>query len=161
MPWPFAGLSPTCTQRRSARTQQDAPVDFLALLELLKEALIEVVQTEAYAPIHVRAASAKAVLADGQAGSDTELAELQDMAPGDLIVTGTPGGTAVKAPGGLRMLVARLLPDAKRWQLFIKGALKDPAYLQDGDVMEAWAKTPDGRIDLGAQRNLIVTRVKP
>ena len=52
-------------------------VTFLALLELLKEALIEVVQTEAYAPIHVRAASAKAVLADGQAGSDTELAELQ------------------------------------------------------------------------------------
>ena len=31
-------------------------VTFLALLELLKEALIELVQTEAYAPIHVRAA---------------------------------------------------------------------------------------------------------
>jgi segregation and condensation protein A len=32
-------------------------VTFLALLELLKEALIEVVQTEPYAPIHVRAAT--------------------------------------------------------------------------------------------------------
>ncbi len=31
-------------------------VTFLALLELLKESLIEVVQTEAYAPIHLRAA---------------------------------------------------------------------------------------------------------
>ena len=32
-------------------------VTFLALLELLKESLIEVVQTELYAPIHVRAAA--------------------------------------------------------------------------------------------------------
>jgi segregation and condensation protein A len=52
-------------------------VTFLALLELLKESLIEVVQTEAYAPIHVRAASVNPLLSDGQAGSDTELAELQ------------------------------------------------------------------------------------
>jgi 2-keto-4-pentenoate hydratase/2-oxohepta-3-ene-1,7-dioic acid hydratase in catechol pathway len=91
----------------------------------------------------------------------TELSELQDMAPGDLIVTGTPGGTAVKAPGSLKMLIARLLPDAKRWQLFINNALKDPDYLQDGDDMQAWAKTPDGQIDLGAQRNRIVSRVAP
>ena len=91
----------------------------------------------------------------------TELSELQDMAPGDLIVTGTPGGTAVKAPGGLKMLIARLLPDAKRWRLFINNALKDPDYLQDGDDMQAWAKTPDGQIDLGAQRNRIVSRVAP
>jgi segregation and condensation protein A len=32
-------------------------VTFLALLELLKESLIELVQTEPYAPIHVRAAT--------------------------------------------------------------------------------------------------------
>ena len=52
-------------------------VTFLALLELLKEALIEVVQTEAYAPIHVRAASARAVIVDGQAESAAGLTELQ------------------------------------------------------------------------------------
>jgi segregation and condensation protein A len=34
-------------------------VTFLALLELLKEGLIEVVQVEAYAPIHVRAAAGR------------------------------------------------------------------------------------------------------
>jgi 2,4-diketo-3-deoxy-L-fuconate hydrolase len=87
----------------------------------------------------------------------TELSEIQDLAPGDLVVTGTPGGTAVKAPGGLKMLVARLLPDRKRWQLFIKGALRDPDYLQDGDTMQASAKTADGSIDLGSQHNRIVT----
>ncbi|MCL4720995.1 MAG: segregation/condensation protein A [Gammaproteobacteria bacterium] len=36
-------------------------VTFLALLELLKESLIEVVQTESYAPIHVRAAVTRRV----------------------------------------------------------------------------------------------------
>ena len=60
-----------------AEGRMGVTVTFLALLELLKESLIEVVQTEAYAPIHVRAASAKPLLADGQAGPDTELAELQ------------------------------------------------------------------------------------
>ena len=52
-------------------------VTFLALLELLKESLIEVVQTESYAPIHVRAASARPVLAEGQAEAEAEPAELQ------------------------------------------------------------------------------------
>ena len=86
----------------------------------------------------------------------TELSALQDLGPGDLVVTGTPGGTAVKAPPPLKMFIARLLPDAKRWKMFIQGALKDPDYLQDGDEMVAWAKSADGRIDLGVQRNTIV-----
>lgn len=86
----------------------------------------------------------------------TELAALQDLGPGDLIVTGTPGGTAVKAPPPLKMFIARLLPDAKRWKLFIEGALKDPDYLKDGDVMTVWARTVDGDIDLGTQHNTIV-----
>ena len=88
----------------------------------------------------------------------TELSELQDLGPGDLVVTGTPGGTAVKSPGPIKMLVARLLPDSKRWQLFIKGALQDPDYLKVGDVMTASGKTADGRIDLGSHHNRIVTR---
>ena len=49
----------------------------------------------------------------------------------------------------------------RRWRLFINNALKDPDYLQDGDDMQAWAKTPDGQIDLGAQRNRIVSLVAP
>ena len=86
----------------------------------------------------------------------TELSEIQDLGPGDLVVTGTPGGTAVKAPGALKMFIARLLPDHKRWAMFIEGALKDPDYLKDGDRMVAWARTADGKLDLGAQHNTIV-----
>lgn len=88
----------------------------------------------------------------------TEISEIQDLAPGDLIVTGTPGGTAVKAPGPLKMAISRLLPDSKRWPLFIKGALNDPDYLKDGDQMTASGKTADGRIDLGSHHNRIVPR---
>ncbi len=86
----------------------------------------------------------------------SELSEIQDLGPGDLVVTGTPGGTAVKAPGKLKMFIARLLPDGKRWPMFINGALKDPDYLNDGDRILAVAKTADGAIDLGEHHNKIV-----
>jgi hypothetical protein len=33
---------------------------------------------------------------------------------------------------------------------------KNPAYLQDGDVVEATVTTDDGAIDLGVQRNVVV-----
>ncbi len=45
-------------------------VTFLAILELLKEGLIEVVQSEPYAPVHVRAATAS--VADGDVAMDEE-----------------------------------------------------------------------------------------
>jgi 2-keto-4-pentenoate hydratase/2-oxohepta-3-ene-1,7-dioic acid hydratase in catechol pathway len=87
----------------------------------------------------------------------TELSELQDLGPGDLVVTGTPGGTAVKSPGALKMFIARMLPDAKRWKMFIEHSLSDPDYLKDGDQMLASARTADGSLDLGQQRNRIVS----
>jgi segregation and condensation protein A len=43
--------------------RQGVVVTFLAVLELVKESLIEVVQAEPYAPVHVKAASAS--VADG------------------------------------------------------------------------------------------------
>jgi hypothetical protein len=58
----------------------------------------------------------------------------------------------------MKMLVARLLPEGKRWELFIKGALQDPDYLKDGDRVQACARTGDGSIDLGQQHNRIVSR---
>ena len=91
----------------------------------------------------------------------TELSEIQDLAPGDLVVTGTPGGTAVKAPGKAKMLIARLLPEHKRWALFINNALKDPDYLRDGDRILSSARTADGSIDLGEQHNTVVPGARP
>ena len=91
----------------------------------------------------------------------TELSEIQDLAPGDLVVTGTPGGTAVKAPTKAKMFIARLLPDHKRWELFINNALKDPDYLRDGDRILTSARTADGSIDLGEQHNTVVPGARP
>ena len=54
------------------------------------------------------------------------------------------------------MFIARLLPDAKRWKMFIETALQDPDYHKDGDEMRAVARTSDGALDLGEQHNRIV-----
>jgi 2-keto-4-pentenoate hydratase/2-oxohepta-3-ene-1,7-dioic acid hydratase in catechol pathway len=86
----------------------------------------------------------------------TILSRFQPMAPGDLLLTGTPGGTALKAPAKIAGLVAGLLPPATRWKLFFNQQAANPRYLHDGDVITATIASPDGRLDLGTQRNTVV-----
>nr|WP_322111022.1 segregation/condensation protein A [Steroidobacter sp.] len=50
-------------------------VTFIAILELMKEGLIEIVQAEAYAPIHVRTAQRHLKVVQGGAASETADAE--------------------------------------------------------------------------------------
>ncbi|MEU6096243.1 fumarylacetoacetate hydrolase family protein [Streptomyces sp. NPDC047079] len=83
----------------------------------------------------------------------TLLARFQALDPGDLLLTGTPGGTALKAPPAPVAKISALLPPAVRWKAFFKGQAKNPLYLHSGDVVTATIATPDGRIDLGEQRN--------
>lgn len=88
----------------------------------------------------------------------TELSGLHDLYAGDLIATGTPSGCAAKSPGELAMFVARhFISEQTKWKLFISGGLKNPAYLQPNDVMELSIATPDGALDLGVQRNRVVS----
>ena len=56
----------------------------------------------------------------------TLLSRFQPMAPGDLLLTGTPGGTALKAPAKIAGLAAGLLPPATRWKLFFEPAGGQP-----------------------------------
>ena len=86
----------------------------------------------------------------------TVLSRFQPLAPGDLLLTGTPGGTALKAPAKIAGLVAGLLPPATRWKLFFGREAANPRYLRDGDVITATIASPDGQLDLGTQRNTIV-----
>ena len=86
----------------------------------------------------------------------TLLSRFQPMAPGDLLLTGTPGGTALKAPGKIAGTVAGLLPPAIRWKLFFKRQAANPRYLHDGDVITATIASPDGDLDLGTQRNTVI-----
>jgi 2-keto-4-pentenoate hydratase/2-oxohepta-3-ene-1,7-dioic acid hydratase in catechol pathway len=86
----------------------------------------------------------------------TLLSRFQPMAPGDLLLTGTPGGTALKAPAKIAALAAGLLPPATRWKLFFGRQAANPRYLHDGDVIAATIASPDGRLHLGTQHNTII-----
>jgi 2-keto-4-pentenoate hydratase/2-oxohepta-3-ene-1,7-dioic acid hydratase in catechol pathway len=86
----------------------------------------------------------------------TLLSRFQPMAPGDLLLTGTPGGTALKAPGKIAGMLAGLLPPATRWKLFFGREAGNPRYLRDGDIVTATIASPDGRLDLGTQSTTVV-----
>jgi 2-keto-4-pentenoate hydratase/2-oxohepta-3-ene-1,7-dioic acid hydratase in catechol pathway len=86
----------------------------------------------------------------------TLLARFQPMAPGDLLLTGTPGGTALKAPAKAAGKLAGLLPPATRWRLFFGREARNPRYLRDGDVITATIGSADGRLNLGTQHNTVI-----
>jgi 2-keto-4-pentenoate hydratase/2-oxohepta-3-ene-1,7-dioic acid hydratase in catechol pathway len=83
------------------------------------------------------------------------LSRFQRLDPGDLMLTGTPVGTALSAPPRPVEIIAALLPPATRWKLFFKAQAKNPKYLQGGDVVELAVATDDGAIDLGRQRTVV------
>ncbi len=85
------------------------------------------------------------------------LTRFQQLDAGDLLLTGTPGGTALRAPGKLAQLLGSLLPAPTRWKLFFDKQSRNPKYLQDGDVVEVAVATDDGAIDLGRQRTVVRT----
>ncbi|MEU9734445.1 fumarylacetoacetate hydrolase family protein [Streptomyces sp. NPDC048002] len=86
----------------------------------------------------------------------TLLARFQTLDAGDLLLTGTPGGTALKAPPKAIEKIGALLPPAVKWRTFFKSQARNPRYLSAGDVITATITTPDGRIDLGEQRTPVV-----
>ena len=83
------------------------------------------------------------------------LARFQEVSAGDLVITGTPVGTALSAPPKAVQKLVGLLPDDVKWKLFFAGQAKNTKYLHDGDVVEATIGTDDGKIDLGTQRNVV------
>jgi 2-keto-4-pentenoate hydratase/2-oxohepta-3-ene-1,7-dioic acid hydratase in catechol pathway len=89
----------------------------------------------------------------------TLLSRFQPMAPGDLLLTGTPGGTALKAPAKIAGLLAGLLPPPTRWKLFFSRQAANPRYLHNGDVITATITSPDGHLDLGTQHNTIIGKL--
>ncbi|WP_405742091.1 fumarylacetoacetate hydrolase family protein [Streptomyces sp. NBC_00028] len=119
------------------------PDDFAHLLDLRLKLSVndELRQDRTLADMIVRPAQAL-----------TLLARFQTLAAGDLLLTGTPGGTALKAPPKAVEKIGALLPPAVKWKAFFKSQAKNPHYLRAGDMITATIATPDGRIDLGEQR---------
>jgi len=83
------------------------------------------------------------------------LTRFQRLDPGDVLLTGTPVGTALSAPPKPVEVIASLLPAATKWKLFFKAQARNPRYLADGDVVEVAVATDDGAIDLGRQRTTV------
>jgi 2-keto-4-pentenoate hydratase/2-oxohepta-3-ene-1,7-dioic acid hydratase in catechol pathway len=104
-----------------------------------------------------------AVRQDGQAADMvfgpvatlTELSGLEHLRVGDLLLTGTPGGVALQPPPALMQRLAGLLPEKRRWELFVKGQARSGAYLKPGDQIVATIRTADGALDLGTQRTTV------
>ncbi len=86
------------------------------------------------------------------------LSRFQHLDPGDLVLTGTPGGTALQAPGHAVELVANLLPAQLKWKIFFGQQQKNPSYLRAGNRVTATIRTRDGRIDLGTQDCTVVEK---
>ena len=84
------------------------------------------------------------------------LSRFQDLSAGDVILTGTPVGTALSAPPKAIQMISALLPPAVKWKAFFKSQASNPKYLSNGDVIDASVRTDDGAIDLGAQRMRVV-----
>ncbi len=83
------------------------------------------------------------------------LVRFQNLVAGDLILTGTPVGTALSAPPKPITMISNLLPPAVKWKAFFKTQAANPKYLHDGDLVEASVATDDGAIDLGTQRTRV------
>jgi 2-keto-4-pentenoate hydratase/2-oxohepta-3-ene-1,7-dioic acid hydratase in catechol pathway len=87
----------------------------------------------------------------------SQLSEFMDLSPGDLLLTGTPGGVALKAPPArLRNFAGAFLGEKKAERIFIKKQSRRRAYLHPGDILKASIATADGTIDLGMQEHRIV-----
>ena len=124
-----------------------APADFakLDLLELVLSVNGEIRQKD-------RASN----LVFKPAETITELSQFCNVSPGDVLLTGTPSGCALRVPGQWQQKVASLLSEPKKWELFLRGQLKRREYLNPGDQVESSIRTTDGSIDLGVQRWKVV-----
>jgi 2-keto-4-pentenoate hydratase/2-oxohepta-3-ene-1,7-dioic acid hydratase in catechol pathway len=85
----------------------------------------------------------------------TLLARFQPLDPGDLVLTGTPGGTALQAPPAVVEKMGDLLPAPLRWRVFFSRQERNPAYLKAGDQVTASIATGDATLDLGTQRVVV------
>jgi 2-keto-4-pentenoate hydratase/2-oxohepta-3-ene-1,7-dioic acid hydratase in catechol pathway len=94
-------------------------------------------------------------LITGPAAALSLLAGFQRLDPGDLLLTGTPGGTALQAPPAVVAKMGDLLPTPLKWRTFFARQERNPAYLKAGNVITASIASPDGVVDLGTQRTVV------
>lgn len=86
----------------------------------------------------------------------SEISSYADIAAGDCLLTGTPGGVLAKANLKVGLsIILNFTNDEKRRKKFTEAQLAKARFLEPGDVLDLSIQTPDGAIDLGTQRNEI------
>jgi 2-keto-4-pentenoate hydratase/2-oxohepta-3-ene-1,7-dioic acid hydratase in catechol pathway len=83
------------------------------------------------------------------------LSRFQPLAAGDLLLTGTPKGTALRAGPKVVQFISAFLPPALKWKIFFGRQAQNPKYLKAGDVVELAISTDEGALDLGRQRSVV------
>jgi 2-keto-4-pentenoate hydratase/2-oxohepta-3-ene-1,7-dioic acid hydratase in catechol pathway len=90
----------------------------------------------------------------------TQISELFDLYPGDILLTGTPGGVSmrVKAKSRWEEILDALSgkSDKQKFAEFIAEQAASGRYLKAGDKIESTIRSIDGRIDLGKQKLEVV-----
>jgi 2-keto-4-pentenoate hydratase/2-oxohepta-3-ene-1,7-dioic acid hydratase in catechol pathway len=81
----------------------------------------------------------------------SELSTFANIVPGDVLLTGTPNGCALRVPPPPVRRLLQVLPERVLWKLFLNGQARRPQYLKPGDRITARIRGPDGAIDLGEQ----------
>lgn len=87
----------------------------------------------------------------------SELSTFANIVPGDVLLTGTPSGCALRVPPPPLRRLLQVLPERVLWKLFLTGQARRPQYLKPGDRVSARIRSRDGVIDLGEQATEIVS----
>jgi len=87
----------------------------------------------------------------------SELSTCANVMTGDVLLTGTPSGCALRIPPAPVRRILQLLPERQFWKLFLKSQSRRPQYLKPGDQVTARIRSTDGRLDLGEQMTSITT----
>ena len=86
----------------------------------------------------------------------SELSTFANVSCGDVLLTGTPSGCALRVPPPAVRRLLQILPERHFWKLFMKAQLRRPNYLKPGDQIAARIWSRDHQIDLGEQQTQIV-----
>ena len=81
----------------------------------------------------------------------TELSGLMNFSPGDLLLTGTTGGVALRlSPEVTEKLMNPVVSGEEKMKLILDSQRQSDFYLKDNDVIRCEIKSADGKIDLGS-----------
>jgi 2,4-didehydro-3-deoxy-L-rhamnonate hydrolase len=80
-----------------------------------------------------------------------------DLRPGDLVLTGTPGGVSMKVPPKSRWeeFLGLFKSEKEKFAIFVEEQAASGRYLGDGDKIVSTIRSADGRLDLGRQELLV------